>query len=216
MPITVLLVDDHAVVREGLRRLLADYPEIQIVGEAADGHEAMRQVLKHAPDVVVMDLSMPGLDGIEVTKLISREKPKTRVVILTMHANLDYATRLLQAGAHGFIGKGAPGSDLVAAILKVANKGTYLPPEMLETLPHRMASKVAGQESPIQALSDRELQVLKLLAEGNTGREIGTQLHLSVKTVDTYRARLLVKLGLETTSDLIRFALRHGVIENAW
>lgn len=216
MPISVLLVDDHAVVREGLRRLLSDYSEIHIVGEAANGHEAMRKVQTLSPEVVVMDLSMPGLDGIEVTKLIAKEKPKTRIIILTMHANQDYATRMLQAGAHGFIGKGAPGGELAAAILKVANKGTYLPPEMLETLPHRMASSAAGQNSPVQALSDRELQVLKLIAEGNTGREIGEQLHLSVKTVDTYRARLLVKLGLETTSDLIRFAIRHGVVENAW
>lgn len=216
MPISVLLVDDHAVVREGLRRLLSDYPEIQIVGEAADGHEALRQVRKLSPDVAVVDLSMPGLDGIEVTKLISKEEPKTRVIVLTMHANEDYATRLLHAGARGFIGKGAPGRELASAILKVANKGTYLPPDILEALPHRMATSSAGQASPVQALSDRELQVLKLLAEGNTGREIGEQLHLSVKTVDTYRARLLSKLGLETTSDLIRFAIRHGVIENAW
>ena len=216
MPISVLLVDDHAVVREGLRRILSDYPEIQVVGEAADGHEALRQVRKLAPDVAVVDLSMPSLDGIEVTRLISKEEPKTRVIVLTMHANQDYATRLLHAGAMGFVGKGAPGSEVAAAILKVANKGTYLPPDILETLPHRMAASAGGQASPVQALSDRELQVLKLLAEGNTGREIGEQLHLSVKTVDTYRARLLVKLGLETTSDLIRFAIRHGVIENAW
>ena len=216
MPISVLLVDDHAVVREGLRRILADYPEIQIVGEAADGHEALRQVRKLSPDIAVVDLSMPGLDGIEVTRLISKETPKTRVIVLTMHANQDYATRLLQAGAVGFIGKGAPGSEIAGAILKVANKGTYLPPDLLETLPHRMAAGSGEYASPVQALSDRELQVLKLLAEGNTGREIGEQLHLSVKTVDTYRARLLAKLRLETTSDLIRFAIRNGVIENAW
>jgi two-component system invasion response regulator UvrY len=215
MPISVLLVDDHAVVREGLRRILADYPEIQIVGEAADGHEALRQVRKLSPDVAVVDLSMPGLDGIEVTNLIAKEEPKTRVIVLTMHANQDYATRLLHAGAVGFVGKGAPGSEVAAAILKVANKGTYLPPDLLETLPHRMVGS-GRQASPVQTLSDRELQVLKLVAEGNTGREIGEQLHLSVKTVDTYRARLLVKLGLETTSDLIRFAIRNGVIENAW
>lgn len=216
MPISVLIVDDHAVVREGLRRVLSDYPEIHIVGEAADGHEALRQVRKLSPDVAVVDLSMPGLDGIEVTKLISKEEPKTRVIILTMHANEDYATRLLHAGARGFIGKGAPAGELASAILKVANKGTYLPPKILEALPHRIATSASGQASPVQALSDRELQVLKLLAEGNTGREIGEQLHLSVKTIDTYRARLLTKLGLETTSDLIRFAIRNGVIENAW
>src|ERR1700722_1787248 len=206
MSTSVLLVDDHAVVREGLRRILSDYPEIKIVGEASDGHEALRQVRKLSPDVAVVDLSMPGLDGIEVTRLISKEAPATRVIVLTMHANQDYATRLLHAGARGFIGKGAPGAELAAAILKVANKGTYLPPDLLETLPHRMAADAVGQGSPVKSLSDRELQVLKLIAEGNTGREIGEQLHLSVKTVDTYRARLLEKLGLQTTADLIRFA----------
>jgi two-component system invasion response regulator UvrY len=216
MPVSVLLVDDHAVVREGLRRILSDYREIEIVGEASDGHEALRQVRKLSPDVAIVDLSMPGLDGIEVTKLISKEHPKTRVIVLTMHANQDYAARLLHAGARGFIGKGAPGSELASAILKVANKGTYLPPDILEALPDQMANRAAGQASPVQALSDRELQVLKLLAEGNSGREIGEELHLSVKTVDTYRARLLAKLGLESTADLIRFAIRNGVIENAW
>ena len=215
MSISVLLVDDHAVVREGLRRILSDYPEIAIVGEAADGHEAIRQIRNLLPDVAIVDLSMPGLDGIEVTKLIAKEAPKTRVIVLTMHANQEYAMRLLQAGAVGFIGKGAPGKELAAAILKVASKGTYLPPDILETIPHRIAAGGA-EASPVQSLSDRELQVLKLLAEGNTGREIGQLLHLSVKTVDTYRARVLTKLGLETTSDLIRFAIRHGVVENAW
>ncbi|HVN29631.1 MAG TPA: response regulator transcription factor [Candidatus Binataceae bacterium] len=216
MATSVLLVDDHAVVREGLRRILSDYPEIQVVGEAADGHEALRQVRKLAPEVAVVDLSMPGLDGIEVTRQLAKESPKTRVIILTMHANQDYAARLLQAGAQGFIGKGASGAELAAAILKVANKGTYLPAELLEGLPHRMANAAATRSSGVQGLSDRELQVLKLLAEGKTGREIGAQLHLSIKTVDTYRARLLAKLGLETTADLIRFAIRNGVIENAW
>ena len=157
MPISVLLVDDHAVVREGLRRIMADYPEIQIVGEAADGHEALRQVRKLSPEVAIVDLSMPGLDGIEVTKAIAKEAPSTRVIVLTMHANQEYATRLLHAGAAGFIGKGAPGSEVSAAILKVANKGTYLPPEILEALPHRMAAGLGGQATPLQTLSDREL-----------------------------------------------------------
>ena len=215
MPHKVLIVDDHAVVREGLRRLLDDYREIQVVGEAADGHEALRMIAQAAPDVAVLDLSMPGLDGIELTKLLAKQHPAIKILILTMHANEEYALRLLQAGARGFVGKGAPGQELVNAILKVAGGGVYLPAALVESLPQRFANR-RGDGSPLEALSDRELQVLKLLAEGKTSREIGLLLHLSVKTVDTYRARLLSKLSLETTADLIRFALRHHVIEDAW
>jgi two-component system invasion response regulator UvrY len=215
MPHKVLIVDDHAVVREGLRRLLDECSEIKVVAEAADGHEALRLIAQTTPDVAVFDLSMPGLDGIELTKLVAKQYPSMKVLVLTMHANEEYALRLLQAGARGFIGKGAPGQELVNAILKVASGGVYLPPALVETLPQRFAAR-RGEASPLETLSDRELQVLKLLAEGRTGREIGQMLHLSVKTVDTYRARLLSKLSLETTADLIRFALRHHVIEDAW
>jgi two-component system, NarL family, invasion response regulator UvrY len=213
MAYRVLLVDDHAVVREGVRRLLEDCREIQIVGEAGDGDEAIRMARALLPDVALIDLSMPGRDGIEVTRMIASELPKIRVLILTMHANEDYALRLLHAGACGFVGKGTTGSELLAAVLKVAHGGSYMQPALLEKLPQRIANGVLNA-SPVGSLSDRELQVLKMLAEGHTGREIGGLLHLSVKTVDTYRARLLDKLRLRTTADLIRFALRHRVVEN--
>lgn len=213
--IKVLLVDDHALIRDGLRRLLQDCPDIQVVGEANDGQEALRLLPQLRPDVTVMDLSMPGLDGIEATKRILTEGLNTRVLILTMHANEEYAVRVLQAGARGFVGKGAPSQEVVAAIRKVAAGGCYLPIALSEALPKRYARKGAG-DSPLETLSDRELQVLKRLAEGRTSKEIGQDLHISTKTVDTYRARLLSKLELETTADLIRFALRHGVIEDAW
>jgi len=213
MAYRVLLVDDHAVVREGIRRLLEDSHDIEIVAEASDGDQAIRLARALLPDVAVIDLSMPGRDGLEVTKMLASELPKIKVLILTMHANDDYALRLLQAGARGFVGKGASSSELVAAVLKVAHGDSYLQSDLLEKLPQRIASG-GLQTSLVQSLSDRELQVLKMLAEGRTGREIGGMLHLSVKTVDTYRARLLAKLSLETTADLIRFALRHGVVEN--
>ncbi len=211
----VLLADDHVLVREGVRRLLEDTGEIRVVGEAGDGREALRLAQKLDPDVAIVDLSMPGLDGIELTRAFAQDMPKVKVIVLTMHANQEYAVRVLQAGARGFIGKGADGNELTAAVLKVARGGTYLPPDLLDSLPERFANN-KGVEDPVAALSDRELQVLKMLAEGRTGKQIGQSLHLSVKTVDTYRARLLTKLGLETTADLIRFALRHKVIENAW
>jgi DNA-binding NarL/FixJ family response regulator len=212
MAYRVLLVEDHVVVREGVRRLLEDCGDIRIVGEAGDGDEAIRLARALLPDVAVIDLSMPGRDGIDVTRMLASELPEIKVLILTMHANEEYALRLLQAGACGFVGKGATSSELVAAVLKVAKGGSYLQPALLEKLPQRLALG-ALHASPIESLSDRELQVLKMLAEGRTGREIGESLHLSVKTVDTYRARLLTKLRLQTTADLIRFALRHGVIE---
>jgi two-component system, NarL family, invasion response regulator UvrY len=213
MAYRVFLVDDHAVVREGIRRLLEDCRDIQIVGEAGDGDDAIRMARALSPDVAIIDLSMPGRDGIEVTRMLAAEMPKIKVMILTMHANDDYALRLLRAGACGFVGKGVTGSELLAAVLKVANGGSYLPPALLEKLPQRIAKGVV-HSSPVGSLSDRELQVLKMLAEGHTGREIGGLLHLSVKTVDTYRARLLAKLRLGTTADLIRFALRHHVVED--
>lgn len=213
--IKVLLVDDHALIREGLRRLLQDCQDIQVVGEANEGQEVLRLLRQLHPDVTVMDLSMPGLDGIEATKRIISEGSNTHVLILTMHANEEYAVRVLQAGARGFVGKGAPSQEVVAAIRKVAVGGCYLPAALAEALPKRYARKSMG-ESPLETLSDRELQVLKRLAEGRTSKEIGQDLHISTKTVDTYRARLLTKLELETTADLIRFALRHGVIEDAW
>lgn len=213
--ITVLLADDHAIVRQGLRRLLEDCRDIAIIGEASNGQEALRLIRQSQPDVVVMDLSMPGLDGIETTKQIVGEGLKTRVVILTMHATEEYAARLLQAGAHGFVGKDAFGEEVVEAIRKVANGECYIPPTLSQNLPKRYA-RIQGDASPLQTLSDRELQVLKHLAEGKASREIAEELHLSVKTIETYRARLSTKLELKTTADLVRFALRCGVIADAW
>jgi DNA-binding NarL/FixJ family response regulator len=213
--ITVLLADDHAIVRQGLRRLLEDCRDIAIIGEASNGQEALRLIRQSRPDVVVMDLSMPSLDGIETTKQIVGEGLKTRVVILTMHATEEYAARLLQAGAHGFVGKDAFGEEVVEAIRKVADGECYIPPTLSQNLPKRYA-RIQGDASPLQTLSDRELQVLKHLAEGKASREIAEELHLSVKTIETYRARLSTKLELKTTAELVRFALRCGVIADAW
>lgn len=213
--IRVLLVDDHALIRDGLRRLLEDNADIQVVGEAGDGQEALRLLRQLQPDVAVMDLSMPGLDGIEATKRVGNEGLSTKIIILTMHANEEYAVRVLQAGARGFVGKGAPSQEVVEAIRKVAAGGCYLPPDLSAALPKRYADR-GTKGAPLEALSDRELQVLKRLAEGRTSKEIAQDLYLSTKTVDTYRARLLTKLQLDTTADLIRFALRHGVVEDVW
>jgi DNA-binding NarL/FixJ family response regulator len=212
---TVLLVDDHALVREGLRRLLQDYSDLAVVGEAREGREAVRLAEELRPEVVLMDLSLPGMDGLETTKRIVAAGLKTRVLMLTMHANEEYALRVLQAGAHGFIVKDDPSEEVVGAIRKVAAGGVYVSPLIAGRLPKRYARHVE-QPAALETLSDRELQVLKRFAEGHTTGQIARDLHLSVKTVETYRARLLDKLGLQTTADLIRFALRHGVIEDLW
>ena len=213
--IRTLLVDDHALVRDGLRRVLLDHADMQVVGEGRDGTEAVRLAKNLQPDVMILDLSMPGLDGLEATKQIVAERLRTKILVLTMHANEDYAARLLQAGAHGFMGKDAAGQEVVNAVRKIAGGGFYLPQEVSERLPRHYFRRTAHQPS-LENLSDRELQVLKRLAEGSMPRQIAQDLHLSVKTIDTYRARLLEKLSLKTTADLIRFALRNGVIEDLW
>jgi DNA-binding NarL/FixJ family response regulator len=213
--IEVLLVDDHALVREGLRSLLERYADIAVIEEAAGGREALLLIRQLQPDVVILDLSMPDMDGIEVTRQVRREGLKTKVLVVTMHFNEQYAIRLLGMGAQGFIGKGAQGREVAEAIRTVAAGNWYLPPALLKKLPKPYTRGGTGN-SPLETLSHRELQVLKGLAEGRTGREIGEALHLSVKTVDAYRARLLTKLNLDTTANLIRFALHHRVIEEPW
>jgi two-component system, NarL family, invasion response regulator UvrY len=213
--ITVLLADDHAIVRQGLRRLLEDCKDMEIIGEASNGQEALRLIRQFQPSVVVMDLSMPGLDGLETTKQIVSEGLRTRVVILTMHANTEYAARLLQAGAYGFVGKDAFSEEVIEAIRKVTAGEYYVPPTISRNLLKRYA-RSEGDSSPLQALSDRELQVLKRLAEGKASRAIANELHLSEKTIETYRARLSMKLQLKTTADLVRFALRSGVVADTW
>ncbi len=213
--ISVLLADDHVLLREGLRQLLTDSGDIQVVGEAGDGHEAVRLAQRFKPEVIVMDLAMPRLDGLDATKQITSEGLASKVLVLTMHANEEYAVRVLQAGARGLLGKGVPGREVLEAIRKVAAGGIYLPALLREELLQRHV-RAGTERSPLEALTDRELQVLKRIAEGLTSEKIAQDLHLSPKTVETYRSRLLEKLALSTTSDLIRFALRHGVIADTW
>lgn len=213
--IRIVLADDHTLVRHGLRRLLSDCSDMQVVGEAGGGHEALRLARELCPDVMLMDLSMPELDGIETTKRIRSEELKVRVLIVTVHASTAYAMRLLEAGAHGFISKSAPSDEVIVAIRKVAKGGGYLPPAFAEELPLLYARREETQ-SQLEELTDREVQILKRLAEGAKCRNIAQELHLSVKTIDSYRGRLLKKLSLETTADLVRFALHHEVTADTW
>jgi two-component system invasion response regulator UvrY len=210
--IRVFIADDHAIVRGGIRRILEDRKDIQIVGEAADGQEAIQKVREAAPHVILLDISMPGMDGLDVTKQLKAIDPEVRILILTMHAEEQYAPRLLRAGAMGYVTKHAAPEELVEAIHVVHSGRRFISPTLAENLAWRYLGDKADLR-PVECLSDRELQVLCLLAKGNTNQEIAEFLHLSVKTIDTYRGRVLEKLSLRNNAELTLFAIRNGLIE---
>jgi len=210
--IRVLIADDHGIVRGGIRRILEDQEDIQIVGEASDGQKAIQKVRETAPDVVLLDISMPGMDGLDATKQLKAIDPEVRILILTMHAEEQYAPRLMRAGAMGYVTKHAAPEDLVKAIHVVNSGKRFISPTLAENLAWKYLGKMADLR-PVECLSDRELQVLCLLAKGYTNQEIAEYLHLSVKTINTYRARVLEKLNLRNNAELTLFAVRNGLVE---
>ncbi len=210
--IKVLLADDHNIVRAGLRRIVEDSKDMEVVAEAADGREAIRQVRKTSPDVAVVDISMPGLDGLEVINQLHSDYPNLPIIVLTMHEEEQYVVRAIEAGAMGYITKRSAPEQLVKAIRKVLEGGRYLADEAAELLALRVA-RGTNARSPLDTLSMRELQVLRRLALGHTNREIAESYHISIKTVDTYRSRLLKKLNLRNNAELSRFATQNRLIE---
>ena len=214
MSITVLLADDHAVVRDGLRYLLDAQPDIRVIGDAASGLEAVRRVIELQPDVVVMDIAMPELNGIEATRRIVTERPTVHVVILSMHATAEHVYRALEAGARGYVLKASAGAEVVAAVRSVHAGQRYLTPGVSDLVVDEYLRQrtTAGSADPLDRLSPREREILQLVAEGHTSAEIAQRLALSPKSVDTYRSRLMAKLGIDNLPDLTRFALRHGLI----
>jgi len=210
--IKVLLADDHSIVRAGLCRIVEESGDMTVVAEAADGKAAILQARNAAPDVAVIDISMPEFDGLEVTARLLDEIPDLPVIILTMHEEEQYVVRAIEAGARGYITKKSAPEQLVKAIRKVLAGQRYLSPEATESLALRVARGAKGQ-SPLDSLSNRELQVLKQLALGNTNREIAAAYNISIKTVDTYRLRLLKKLNLRNNADISRFAIQNHLIE---
>ena len=209
--IKVLLADDHSIVRAGLRRLIEESGDMEVIAEAADGREALRSVEAEVPDVAVVDISMPGLDGLEVISRLNALYPKLPVLVLTMHEEGQYVVRAIEAGAMGYITKQSAPEQLVNAIRKVLDGSRYLTDEAAEALALRVAKGNQGQ-SALDALSMRELQVLRRLAMGNTNREIAAMYGISIKTVDTYRSRLLKKLDLRNNAELSRFAIQNRLI----
>jgi DNA-binding NarL/FixJ family response regulator len=203
--IRVLLADDHKIVRDGLKRILAASSDIQVSGEAASGDEALALVKANDYDVAMLDMSMPGLAGIDLIKRLKLEKPKLRLLVLSMHAEHQYAARALKAGASGYLTKDSAGEQLVVALRKIAAGGVHISEAAA-------ASLVAGGKLPHETLSDREFEVLRLLVEGLGPTEIAARLHLSVKTVSTHKTRILEKLGLGSTAELVRYALENKLL----
>lgn len=213
MPIKVFLADDHGVVREGLRAMLEAQENITVVGEAANGREAVRLTKKLHPDVVVMDIAMPELNGVEAASQIREACPETKVVILSMHASREHIYRALQAGARGYVLKESVGKEVVDAVRAVHSGRRYLSEQIADTViedyvDHRQA---APSGSPLDRLSPREREILQLVAEGKSSAEIAETIYVSRKTVETYRSRLMQKLGLSDIPSLVRFAIRHGL-----
>jgi DNA-binding NarL/FixJ family response regulator len=209
--IRIVIADDHAIVREGLKRIVGDVADMQVVDEAADGTQVMERVRDLEFDVLLMDLSMPGRSGMELIKQVKAEKPKLRILVLSMHQETQYAVRSIKSGANGYLTKETAPALLEQAIRKVASGGAYVSTEVAEQL--ALGAMPGSEKAPHEALSDREFQVLRMLVAGTSVTDIATQLHLSAKTVSTHKTNLMQKLGVPNQSELLRYALKHGLWE---
>ncbi len=213
MSITVFIADDHAVVRDGLRFMLAAQPDIDVIGDAIDGHHAVQQVEELKPDVVIMDINMPELNGIEATHQIRKVSPSSQVIILSMYATNEHIFRALQAGVGGYLLKETAGIEVVNAVRTIHAGRRYLSDKISEKMidDYLRIREDVRAVSPLDRLSPREREVLQLVVEGKTSAEIAEMLFLSPKTVDTYRSRLMKKLGVHDLPTLIKFAIQHGL-----
>ena len=209
MNVRLALVDDHAIIREGLRSLLGQNSFIEIVGEAATGRECLARIEEWRPDVVIMDISMPDINGIEVTRILKNQWPQIKVIIFSMHSTSEYIYRAFQAGTCGYVLKESIGSELINAIKAVQSNKRYLSKSLDDT--DLEMNILAAAKSPLTSLSNRERQVLQLVVEGATSASIANRLTLSPKTVETYRSRIMEKLGLHDIPSLVKFAIQHGL-----
>ena len=209
--VRIVVCDDHAIVREGLKQILAAQPDFKVIAEASDGHQALQRVRELEFDVLLLDMSMPGKSGVELIKLVKAEKPKLRILVLTMHEEHQYAVRAIRAGASGYLTKEGASAQLVTALRKVAGGGAYISAEVAEQL--ALSAMPDANAAPHERLSDREFQVFRMIAEGRSVSEIADRLNLSVKTVSTHKANVLSKMGLSTQGELIRYALENKLVE---
>ncbi len=210
--IRIVVADDHTIVREGLKQLLAAAGDLEVVGEAQDGFEVIKRVREAEFDLLLLDMSMPGKSGIELIKQVRAEKPKLRILVLSMHEEHQYAVRAIRAGASGYLTKESASRQLVEAIRKVAGGGAFISSAVAEQL---ALGAMPDAQGPLHAsLSDREFQVFRMLAEGKSVSDIAERLNLSVKTVSTHKANILQKLNMTTAGELIRYAIAHRLVED--
>lgn len=211
MTVRIVLADDHAIVREGLKRIVSDVQDFMVAGEAADGTDVMRIVRSLEFDVLLLDLSMPGRSGMELIKLVKSEKPRLRILVLSMHQETQYAVRAIKSGASGYLTKESAPNQLEQAIRKIAAGGAYISAEVAEQL--ALGAMPGSEAPPHTTLSDREFEVFRLLVAGDAVSDIAAKLNLSVKTVSTHKSNLMQKLGLGNQTELVRYALKHGLTD---
>lgn len=211
----ILLADDHALVRAGIRSLLEKLPAFEVVGEASTGHEALELAEKLRPNLVLLDITMSGLNGLEVVERLNKSHPTIKVLILSMHTNEEYAVRALRSGAAGYMIKDAAAMELELAIQAVMREGTYLSPAISRVLVDKLLTQTQPGATSAPVLTLRQREILQLLAEGKFAKEIAFQLHLSVKTVETHRAQLMERLNIHDVPGLVRYAIRTGLISEA-
>jgi two-component system nitrate/nitrite response regulator NarL len=209
--IKVLVVDDHPVVRKGLHTCLARQDRLKIVGEASNGDEAIAKTRELSPDIVLMDIDLPGMSGLAVTELLRKESPSLKVLVLSVHSNKDYIFRIIQAGAHGYVSKESSPDELLRAIETVCEGEPFFSPEIARAALNQLVTS-GGKKEPFAQLTDREREVLALIAEGRSNKEVASQLGIGVRTIETHRERIMRKLGIHTIAGLTRFAILNGVI----
>lgn len=211
MSIKILLADDHAILRDGLSRAFGAEPDIEVVGQAGDGHAAVKLVRELSPNVVVMDIGMPELNGIETTRIIRKDFPEVKVVGLSMHSNDKYIREMFRAGASGYLLKNCPFEELIEAVRTVADGKSYISPSIGDMMVQDFISKPEEPISAFTLLSQREREVLQLIAEGKTTKQVALGLHISPKTVEAHRLNLMTKLGIDNIAQLTRYAIQEGL-----
>ena len=212
-PVRVLLADDHTLVRAGIRSLLESIPGVEVVAESGEGREALALISKHAPDVALLDIGMPGLNGIEIARRAAKESPRTRIVMLSMYADPTYVKQALRAGAAGYLVKGAAVSELPLALQAVMRGESYLTPTISQEVVRGFLREGQDEEpGPLEGLTRRQREILQLIAEGKSTKEIAQVLDVGIKTVETHRQRMMDRLGIHDVAGLVRFAIRAGIV----
>ena len=207
----ILIADDHTIIREGLKQIISETPDMTVADEAIDGHEVLNKALKHDYDVVILDITMPGINGLDVLKQIKAQKPKLPILVLSVHPEEQYAVRTLKAGASGYLTKESAPDELIAAIRKVSVGKKYVSSSLAEKL--ALELEIDIEKPPHETLSDREYQVMCMITSGRTVKDIAEELFLSEKTISTYRTRILEKMKMKSNIELTHYAIKHGLVE---